>query len=88
MEDLIKKCVAEYTKTLNKKSKWYSADISEYRHNLSKLSKSDITTKLNNLKQLNSSTSALSKTVSKEISLLDRNGMFNAKNLTPDKALS
>lgn len=83
---LVNELVNEYKKTLDVNSKWYSEDLHSFKAQVSKLSASELKEKLERMSFMNGKTFA--KQVSKEVRLMDKSGMFEAKKLGAYNALS
>jgi hypothetical protein len=74
---LISQLVANYKKTLNTSSKWFAQDLADFKANVSRLSVKELEVKLGRLTSLNDENSSFNKKVKKEVSLLNRGGMFD-----------
>lgn len=82
---LITEAIQAFKLTLNPESKFYNQDIIEFKNAISKKSAQDIKDHINRLKSYSSK--YFEKKVNKELSKLDKQGMFNIKNFSPDNCL-
>lgn len=76
-KELIKKLVSLYKLRLNPQSKFYTQDIQEYKERLSFDNVTELKRKLSNLESYSNEKSSFNKTVKKEISKMDKNGLFD-----------
>ena len=74
---LVNQLVANYKKTLNPSSKWFTQDVADFKTNISRLSVKELEQKLGRISQYVNDNSFLSKQVNKEIKNMDKAGMFN-----------
>lgn len=83
-KQLINKLVLNYKKTLNVNSKWYEQDLAVFKDNVSKLSLKELQDKLDRLNQYDTT---LVKKAKKEISKLNKAGMFDITNMSNKNCL-
>lgn len=83
--EMRKELIEMREKSLDKKSKWYNTDLQDYISFVKSRDKQELLRIYKNTCALNSD--SFEKTVQREINLLDKAGMFVAKNMTPKHML-
>ena len=84
-KQLIAELLAEYRKSLNPSSKWFTQDIQEFKEKVSELRTSEVAERLRNRRAFNSP--AFEKLVAKEEAKLNKAGMYDIGNMRPENAL-
>ena len=88
MKSIITAAIEQYKKTINPASKWYTQDIADFKQRISVLPTKEVERILNNLSSMNNGNSNFNKSVKSEVKALNKAGMFEMKNLSPNKCLA
>lgn len=84
-KQLIKTAIELFTKTLDKKSKFYQQDITDFKNRIQSASAQQLEQSINNMSYMASKKSDID--FERETRKLDKAGMFNIGNMKPINAL-
>lgn len=88
IKELKKEIIKEYKESLDSNSKFYEQDLCDFSAKIKTLKDKDrLEKQLGNLSCLNGKSRIFNNKIGKELSVLDKSGMFDIKKMQPKNAL-